>query len=670
MLDTLFEASRDCMKVLTLDGRLVAMNRSGQIGMEIEDFDAIRGAVWSSLWPKESRHLVSEAVARALAGESSKFTAPCPTPKGSPRWWEVEVMPIFDNEHRVTAILSASYNVTKWIESHRDMSDALQRTRDTLAARERTLINLVEQLADESTRFAETQQALAHSEKLQALGEFIGVVVHDLNNVLSIADSSLRVLRRVAADRFAMEILDQGSSAIQRGVKLVRLLLDYSRLEEIEPDLIEPLTALKEIGELVSTLVGGSIKVDLECASDCWPIMVSRAKLEAVFLNLAANARDAMPKGGRLLLKAENVPSTIRPARLKEDDYVRLEIKDDGCGMSPEILAKVGKPFFTTKAKGVGTGLGIASAFKLAEAAHGRAKVVSAPGKGTSIVLYFPRCISTEASAPSETMRDHGAATIVFMHTGGNETSALARFLKNLNYTVVEVFDAEEARRVLLEPLRVDLIVLNRELTDFRSFIRDMRYSAPVLLLAEQGTSGLEPLAAVITKPIDKAQFAAKILQVLERVPAEQLTAATMQRIDALTESLPAGDMRGRLSRWRDMAGKNTRVPELSEASALSEGANDRFYLIHLSGDVEFPALLYESVGAMIAEKLGAEHGSTFFEPSHRAAVGPLYQAYEMALKGLPCHEVDIRSSSEWLMLPFSSDRRHTTHLLALFCFR
>ena len=550
------------------------------------------------------------------------------------------------------------------------MSDALQRTRDTLAARERTLINLVEQLADESTRLAEAQKALTHSEKLQALGEFIGVVVHDLNNILSIADSSLRVLQRVAADRFAKEILDQGSSAIQRGVKLVRQLLDFSRLEEIEPDLIEPATTLKEISELVTTLVGASIRVDLECPSDCWPVIVSRAKLEAVYLNLAANARDAMPRGGRLLLKAENVPSTIRPARLKDGDYVRLEVRDDGCGMSPEILAKVGKPFFTTKAKGVGTGLGIASAFKLAEAAHGRAKVISAPGKGTSIVLYLPRGISTEASTPSWTIREHGAATIVFMHGGERETSELARFLKDLNYTVLEVLDAEEARRVLLEPLRIDLIVLNMELTDFTSIIHDVRCPAPLLLLAGEERSGVDPLAMVVNKPIDRARFAAKVLQALGRVPAQHLPAATMQRIDVLTESLPQGDMRERLARWRDVARRNTRVPGVSEASALSEGAHDRSYLIHLSGNMEFPAFLYESVGAIIAEKLGDERGSTFFEPSHQAAVGPLYHAYELALKGLPCHEVDGRSNSEWLMLPFSSDGRHITHLLTLFCFR
>lgn len=336
----------------------------------------------------------------------------------------------------------------------------------------------------------------------------------------------------------------------------------------------------------------------------------------------------------------------------------------------PRFLARVGKPFFTTKAKGAGTGLGIASAFKLAEAAHGRAKVISAHGKGTSIVLYFPRCISAEASAPSWTIREHGAATIVFMHSGEGETSELARFLKELNYTVLEVLDAAEARRVLLEPLRIDLIVANVDSTDFTSIIRDMRYPAPLLLLAGEEQSGLDPLATVVNKPIDRTWFAAKVLQALGRVPTEHLPAATLQRIDVLTESLPPGDMRERLSRWRDVARKNTRVPELSVASALSEGANDRSYLVHLSGNMEFPAFLYESMGTMIAEKLGDERGSTFFEPSHQAAVGPLYYAYTLALKGLPCHEVDGRSNSEWLMLPFSSDGRHITHLLALFCFR
>ncbi len=661
LVGALFDASHDCLKILTPDGRLMAMNKACLLGMEIDDAEAVNGSEWTSLWPQEHRSLVETYLHRAAAGQAGGFTGFCPTLKGAPRWWDVEIAPIFGRDGRVVAILGASLDITQWVESHQNM-------RDSLASRERALSKLVAQLSAESLRLAEAQRALDHSQKLQALGEFIGVVVHDLNNVLAIVDSSMRVLRRTATDDFTREILDQSKSAIARGTQFIRQLLEFSRFEEVEPEIFEPASGLKEVADLVASLLGPRIDVELECPSGCWPIKASRAKIESVFLNLAANARDAMPEGGHLFLKVENVPAAQRPVGLHAGDYVRFEIKDTGRGMTDEVLAKVGKPFFTTKARGVGTGLGVASAFRFAENAQGRAKVISAPGRGCSVVFYIPRHLEPEAmeAGPPCENRAHGAATIVFARS--QEAEEFSSYLRQLGYTVVDVFDDAEARAVLLQPLCVDLVIVEVGAVDISAIVHEAMLrahpDAPLALLADGGYRPIDETAIVMRKPLSKTRFAEALLLALGRAPAKYLPTATLNGVARSIEKMRDSILRKRLSEWLELARRQGRAPALCDALALLDDPLERSFLIRLSGDKEFPAFLYEQAGASLTRLLGGADAADFFEPSHQEIVGSVYRAYRDALRGRPHYESDEQGVGEWLMMPLTADGATITHML------
>jgi two-component system NtrC family sensor kinase len=230
-------------------------------------------------------------------------------------------------------------------------------------------------------REAAAAARLHHAERLEALGRLTGGIAHDFNNLLTIVMGSLDMLRRAREDR-RDRYIDSAVLAIKRSRSLTQQLLAFSRRQTLSPTVSDLNRLIVEMGGILAHSLRGDIAMEFELDPDLWPVSVDADQLQVALINLAVNARDAMPDGGTLMIETKNVP---------ESDEVRLTVRDTGVGMSPEVAARAVEPFYTTKEVGKGTGLGLAQVHGFVHQLGGRLHLDSAPGQGSAVTLVFPR---------------------------------------------------------------------------------------------------------------------------------------------------------------------------------------------------------------------------------------------------------------------------------------
>ncbi|HLT25393.1 MAG TPA: ATP-binding protein, partial [Zeimonas sp.] len=236
---------------------------------------------------------------------------------------------------------------------------------------------------------------LLQSQRLEALGQLTGGVAHDFNNLLTVVAGNLQMLEdRIADDALGARLVKAALRATSRGADLTRKLLAFSRRQTLQPRAIDVAQLLDSIVDVLRRTLGAKIDVRLEVEDGLPAARADPGMLDTALLNLAVNARDAMPDGGRLTLSAGHVRARAHPAvregQLVAGDYVRIAVSDTGAGMAPEVLARAFEPFFTTKESGKGSGLGLSLVYGFVKQSGGHIEVRSAPGVGTSIALYLP----------------------------------------------------------------------------------------------------------------------------------------------------------------------------------------------------------------------------------------------------------------------------------------
>ncbi len=247
----------------------------------------------------------------------------------------------------------------------------------------------LEQWAGEIERRRDVEQALRRAQRLEALGKLTGGVAHDFNNVLQVLKANLEVLRR--APQPPSEVLAGIDRATEQGMRLTRQLLAFSRQQPLAPERIRCGPFIDGLAIMLRQSVGSAIRVQVDCAPGTRDIHADPHELELALLNLAMNARDAMPAGGMLTVDIADAPANDRPAGLQPDTaYVCIRCRDTGCGMPPEVLDRIFEPFFTTKPEGRGTGLGLSQVYGFVTQSGGAIAVESAPGRGTTFVLWLP----------------------------------------------------------------------------------------------------------------------------------------------------------------------------------------------------------------------------------------------------------------------------------------
>jgi signal transduction histidine kinase/CheY-like chemotaxis protein len=372
--------------------------------------------------------------------------------------------------------------------------------RGLLDARERAAQLLEAEVADrtselrrEITERAQVEEKLRQSQKIEAIGQLTGGVAHDFNNLLMVISGGLEMLDRGTDPSRRQRLLDGMRHAAERGTALTRQLLAFSRRQELKPESVDLAHHIEGMRELLDRSLSGDISVTLAFGPDLWPVEVDPGELELVILNLAVNARDAMPNGGTIHITAHNAAGVEDPELT--GDFVRLCVSDTGAGMPPEVLEHVFEPFFTTKEIGKGSGLGLPQVYGFAKQSGGAVYVNSAVNRGTTIVMLLPRALIPGGVPPltvadvdisKESPRSGGAVLLV--EDDDEVASTVAEMLAKLGYAVTRAASAEEALGSLNGGLTIDVVFSDVMMpggmngVDLARVLRAHRQDLPILL--------------------------------------------------------------------------------------------------------------------------------------------------------------------------------------------
>ena len=306
------------------------------------------------------------------------------------------------------------------------------------------------------------EAALLQAQKMEALGQLTGGVAHDFNNLLQALSGCLHIIARRAGDAQVLQLVEAGNQAIDKGSRLIRQLTAFARRQPLRPEPVALPARLSSMRELLDRSLRGDILVEVEMPGGLWPVLVDPTQLELAVLNLAVNARDAMPEGGTLRLSAENL--TLAGGAAEEGmagDFVRLSIADTGFGMPPEIVSRAFEPFFTTKEVDKGTGLGLAMVYGFARQSGGLARIDSRAGEGTVVSLLLPRSrlAAGQAAAAPVPEAGHADGTVLLVEDDPMVAAAIRGVLDDLGYKVVQASSPAEALAVLREGAAVDLVL-------------------------------------------------------------------------------------------------------------------------------------------------------------------------------------------------------------------
>jgi signal transduction histidine kinase len=303
------------------------------------------------------------------------------------------------------------------------------------------------------------EQALQQSQKMEAMGQLTGGVAHDFNNLLMVASSGLDLMERTN-DPARLEKLKQGiRQAIERGASLTHQLLTFSRRTPLDPQVIDLGDRLQDVSALLDRSLREDITVHLQPGADLWAVEIDPAQLEVALLNLTLNARDAMPHGGDITIRAENIQD---PVGLSAGDYVNLTITDTGVGMSAEVAPRAFEPFFTTKGVGKGTGLGLSQVYGFARASGGDVRLESAEGRGTTISILLPRTPKPlsrpPVAVPQADTRKADHVRVLLVEDDDNVAELVSQMLDDLGYDAARATTARSALEVLKEDAAFDLV--------------------------------------------------------------------------------------------------------------------------------------------------------------------------------------------------------------------
>src|SRR2546429_2302570 len=290
------------------------------------------------------------------------------------------------------------------------------------------------------------QRQLAESQKLDALGQLTGGVAHDFNNLLMVITGHIHALKKIAgSDAKSLRAIQAIETAAQRGASLTRQLLTFARRRSVNPQTINLRDSIHSVREVLDTGLGSSVQLQIDLDDGIWPVAVDPAELETALVNLIINARDAMPDGGLVSVRASNVHIDNATRQV---DHVAIEVKDTGVGIPPDIMGKVFDPFFTTKPIGKDTGLGLSQVHGFSHQAGGTVAVASELAKGTTFTICLPRGRLGIAPAEAET-RSIASGTVLLVEDNPDVATASAGLLEQLGYSVRWVSDAEAALKEL-----------------------------------------------------------------------------------------------------------------------------------------------------------------------------------------------------------------------------
>jgi len=327
--------------------------------------------------------------------------------------------------------------------------------------------------AVETTARLQAEEALRQAQKIEAVGQLTGGIAHDFNNILTVISGNVEHAllldeRRNEPGSGSVRALENALKGVNRAASLTQRLLAFARKQPLRSEAVDLNSCLLGMQDMLQRTLGELVQLDIHTAHDVWCVELDAGQLEATVLNLAVNARDAMPDGGRLLIEIDNSHLDDDYAGQFPDaepgEYVMLRVRDNGHGMSADTLARVFEPFFTTKQVGRGTGLGLPMVYGFVKQSGGHVLIDSGENTGTRVTMLFPRSplpLPAGAVAPSTELPTHavGDQTILVAEDNDDVRAYTVEALRQLGYRVLEAHDGPSALRLLQRPdARVDLL--------------------------------------------------------------------------------------------------------------------------------------------------------------------------------------------------------------------
>ena len=319
-----------------------------------------------------------------------------------------------------------------------------------------------ERLHDEAERREMAEGALHQAQQLQAIGQLTGGVAHDFNNLLMVVSGSVQRLRRHVKDEKQVRLLDAITHATDRGESLTRQLLTFSRRQMLQPSVIDLTARLPEIKEMLSRSLRGDIDIRVGVPKRSCNVKVDPNELELALLNLAVNARDAMPSGGTLTITAK--PVVLRGKASEEGltgEFVAIRVADTGTGIAPDVLPRVFEPFFTTKDVGKGTGLGLSQVYGFAKQSGGTAGITSSSRRGTAVTVFLPQTWELPERAQehnTSVATERAAGTVLLVEDNGEVADVAKAYLEELGYEVKRAASAQAGLDLLGSEKSIDIV--------------------------------------------------------------------------------------------------------------------------------------------------------------------------------------------------------------------
>jgi signal transduction histidine kinase/CheY-like chemotaxis protein len=487
--------SGDLVLLVSGDGRISHAAQSqaplAAAGLPSSFLPRLAGAAWRSLWSKAFRPAADQALAEAAASGAGRFQAPLTGADGEQRWFDVVVAPVAN-----TASAKAAQDGAGWLAVLRDITALKQE--------------------------GETQ---AQSRRLEAIGRLAGGVAHDFNNLLTVILSATESLIEGRSPDEARRLAETSLEAAERGAELIRRLLAFVRPTAgagPQAASADAAAAVDAAARLLQRTLPDEIALDVRAPAELLYCRADRGELESALLNLCVNARDAMPRGGRLALTVERRALDRAQAQdlgVKPGDYASFAVEDTGLGMSPETAARATEPFFSTKGDTGGTGLGLSAANSLAVAAGGALRLRTRLGQGTRVELLIPRARAAAQGqldlVPAPAAALSCDVLLVEDHPAVREETA--RLLRDLGCRVSATGDAEDAMAALVDGSPIDLMITDLSLPyglDGRALAeaaRAMRPDLKVLFTSGYGPQGAEAEPDFLPKPFGRAALSAAI---------------------------------------------------------------------------------------------------------------------------------------------------------------
>ena len=394
----------------------------------------------------------------------------------------------------------------------------------------------IAKLGAAALRREKLEDQLRQAQKMEAVGQLTGGLAHDFNNMLAIIIGSLNMMSRRLdrEDAKLRSYIDMALNGAERATNLTHRLLSFSRRQPLAPEVLHLNKLLPGLSELLQRTLGEAVQIETVLGGGLWYAKVDANQLESAILNLAVNARDAMPDGGKITLETANThlddAYAAEHVEVAAGQYVMVALSDSGSGMTPEIMSKAFDPFFTTKSVGKGTGLGLSQVYGFVKQSGGHVKMYSEPARGTTVKLYLPRCFEaavqpTQPAAPAanaELPRGEPREIILVVEDEEGVRRLTVDALRDLNYTVIHASNGLEALRIFERDQEISLLLTDvvmpqltgKQLVDRARALRpDLKalYMTGYTRNSIVHNGVIDPGVQLISKPFTIAQLAAKV---------------------------------------------------------------------------------------------------------------------------------------------------------------